>query len=92
MLNGCLEASQQRQATDYFGSVPADRLGELKTGDQSLTATLAPRHPARSVRGELVAQNSRHVLALAQQPDHIQVLAAFEVAPEQRKLFRPPSP
>ena len=47
---------------------------------------------AWSVRGELVAQDSRHVLAFAQQPGHIQVVAALEVAPQQRKLRRPPSP
>ena len=46
----------------------------------------------RSVRGELIAQDSRNVLAFAQQPGHIQVVAALEVAPQQRKLFRPPSP
>jgi hypothetical protein len=39
-----------------------------------------------SARGELGAQDRRNVLALTQQPDHIQMVAALEVAPRQRKL------
>ena len=44
------------------------------------------RTRAPSVRSDLVAQNRGDILALAQQPDHIQVIAAFEVTPEQREL------
>jgi len=54
------------------------------------TATLAPTQPPRSVRGELVAQDCSNILALAQQSDHIKVVGALEVAPEQWKLCRPP--
>ena len=47
---------------------------------------------APSLGGELVAQDRRKVLPLAQQPDHIQRVSAFEVAPEQRELCNPPGP
>jgi hypothetical protein len=45
-----------------------------------------------SVRCELIAQDRGQVLALAQQPDHIQVVSAFEAAPQQRELCDLPSP
>jgi len=41
---------------------------------------------ASSVRGELGAQDRRNVLTLTQQPDYIQMVAALEVAPQQREL------
>lgn len=40
----------------------------------------------RSVQGELFAQDRGDVLTLAQQPDHIEMVFAFEVAPQQREL------
>jgi hypothetical protein len=44
--------------------------------DSSAVSSKRPRRP----------KNRGDVLALAQQADHIQVIAAFEVTPEQREL------
>ena len=41
---------------------------------------------------EIGPQDRRYILALAQQPDHIQMVAAFEVAPQQRELCDLPGP
>jgi hypothetical protein len=43
-----------------------------------------------SVRAELVAQDGRDVLALAKQSDHVELVCALEVAPEQGRLCHPP--
>ena len=63
------------------GSVPASQLDEQAAVDRSLAS--GPMHAGAqvpSVRSKLVAQDRGDVLALAQQPDHIQVLPEFEVA------------
>jgi hypothetical protein len=69
------------------------QLGEQAAVGRSLNSGPAPAATrVSSVRGELVGQDRQDVLALAQQPDHIQVLSEFEVAPEQRELRHPPGP
>ena len=45
---------------------------------------------APSVRRKPIAQDRRDVLALAKQPNDIQMVSAFEVAPQQRELCDPP--
>lgn len=91
---GCLLRGDPLRLLDFrCGSVPAGQLGQQAAIDQSSSSVPAPAATlVPSVRGELVAQDRGDVLALAQQPDHIKVVSAFEVAPEQRKLRHPPGP
>lgn len=51
-----------------------------------------PEHRAPSVRDKLVTQDRGQICALPQQSDHIKVVSALEVAPEQRELSDPPGP
>jgi len=77
-------------STAHCEPVAASQLGEQAAVDRSSNSSPTPA--ATRVRGKLIAQDRGDVLALAQQPDHPDVVSAFEVAPEQRELCDPPSP
>ena len=72
-------------------SAPAIQLRQQAALVRSLnrsSALAAPRVP--SARNRLIAQGRCEVLALAQQTDYIELISAFEAAPEQRELRHPP--
>lgn len=51
------------------------------------TFAAVPDRGEGSVRSELGAEDRRDVLTLTQQPNHIQMVVAFKVEPQQRKPF-----
>lgn len=87
------EVRDLRRATAFWLSIwtlgcqrwvgPAHQPANFKAANRSLladTAVEAVRAP--SIRIERGAQDHRNVLALTKQPDHIQMVAALEVAPQ----------